>query len=256
MREPAGMLRRHFSMSHAPEREFGIEIDPRCADADYVRGLAEAGMNRMSIGIQDFDPEGAGGGQPRAERGARGAKSCSRPRASTGFESISVDLIYGLPHQDAGQFRAHPGTGHRAGAGPHRRLQLCAPAAAVQGAAPALDAQALPDAATKLALFGRTLEMLTAAGYVYIGMDHFARRRRRAGAGPARRHPAAQFPGLFHARRLRHRRPGRERHQPHRRYLQPERARPAGLLRGAGCRPPAGGARAAAGRGRPASAAN
>ncbi len=172
MRTLLDMLHKHFSMSRAPEREFGIEIDPRSADAEYVRGLGEAGMNRMSIGIQDFDP--------KVQEAVNRVQSVERvdeimqSAREYGFESISVDLIYGLPHQDVDSFtrtleQVIELSPDRIAAYSYAHLPQ------MFKAQRQLDALALPDAATKLALFGRTLEMLTAAGYVYIGMDHFAR---------------------------------------------------------------------------------
>ncbi len=172
MRKLLGSLRRHFNMSTHAEREFGIELDPRHADAEYVRGLAEAGMNRLSLGIQDFDPrvqQAVNRVQniERVEEIMRGARAC-------GFRSISVDLIYGLPYQNVDTFTRtleqvillNP---DRIAAYSYAHLPQ------MFKAQRQLEAAALPDAATKLALFGRTLEMLTSAGYVYIGMDHFAR---------------------------------------------------------------------------------
>jgi oxygen-independent coproporphyrinogen III oxidase len=172
MRELLDTLHSHFSLSRSPEREFGIEIDPRYADAEYVRGLGEAGMNRMSIGIQDFDPNV----QEAVNRvqSVEQVADIMRAGREHGFESISVDLIYGLPHQDVEAFSR---TLQQVIELNPDRIATYSYAHLPQlfKAQRQLDALALPDAATKLALFGRTLEMLTAAGYVYIGMDHFAR---------------------------------------------------------------------------------
>ncbi len=165
-------LRRHFNMSHSAQREFGIEIDPRYADADYVRGLGEAGMNRMSIGIQDFDPQV----QEAVNRvqDAEQVAEIMRSGRAHGFTSISVDLIYGLPRQTLDSFAR---TLEQVIALAPDRIAAYSYAHLPQlfKAQRQLDAMALPDAATKLALLGLTLEMLDAAGYVYIGMDHFAR---------------------------------------------------------------------------------
>lgn len=165
-------LRKRFRFSHGAEREYGIEVDPRHADAAYVRGLAEAGFNRLSLGIQDFDPQ--------VQQAVNRVQDVERVREiietarDTGFASVSVDLIYGLPRQSVESFT--------------RTLDAVLELAPDRIAAYSyahlperfkaqrqLDAALLPDAATKLALFGRTLEKLIAAGYVYIGMDHFAR---------------------------------------------------------------------------------
>ncbi len=172
MRELLESLARHFSFSHESRREYGIELDPRFADGDYVRGLAELGFNRVSVGIQDFDP--------RVQQAVNRIQSVAQTRAvleaarASGFVSASVDLIYGLPQQTLQGFDRTLG----------EVIELAPNRVAVYGYAhlPALfkaqrqiEASDLPDPATRLALFGRALERLTAAGYVYVGMDHFAR---------------------------------------------------------------------------------
>ncbi|WP_049621976.1 oxygen-independent coproporphyrinogen III oxidase [Frateuria defendens] len=165
-------LARHFTLAGEGGREFGIELDPRYADGDYVRGLAGLGFNRLSVGIQDFDPA--------VQRAVNREQSVGETYAvidaarDAGFASVSVDLIYGLPKQSP------VGFGRTLSA----VLALTPDRIAVYGYAhlPAMfkaqrqiHAADLPDAATRLALFGQALERLTGAGYVYVGMDHFAR---------------------------------------------------------------------------------
>ncbi len=172
MRELMESLARNFSFSHQSQREYGIEIDPRFADSDYIRGLAELGFNRLSVGIQDFDPV--------VQQAVNRIQSVAQTREvleaarSAGFASVSVDLIYGLPQQSLAGFDQTL----------TEVIELVPDRVAVYGYAhlPALfkaqhqiDAKELPDPATRLALFGHALERLSAAGYVYIGMDHFAR---------------------------------------------------------------------------------
>lgn len=172
MRELMESLARHFSFSHESRREYGIELDPRFADGDYVRGLAELGFNRLSVGIQDFDPL-VQQAVNRIQSVAQTREVLEAARAA-GFVSASVDLIYGLPRQTLQGFDRTLG----------EVIALAPNRVAVYGYAhlPALfkaqrqiEASELPDPATRLALFGRALERLTAAGYVYVGMDHFAR---------------------------------------------------------------------------------
>lgn len=167
-----GMLDSHFTMSRSDNREFGIELDPRYATGAYVRGLAELGMNRMSIGIQDFDPE-----VQKAVNRVQTVQQVHELICSGrdhGINSISVDLIYGLPHQSVDSFSRT--LEQVIGLAPDRIAAYSyAHMPQLFKAQRQISAEVLPDAATKLALFGRTLEMLTAAGYVYIGMDHFAR---------------------------------------------------------------------------------
>ncbi|MEO8986098.1 MAG: oxygen-independent coproporphyrinogen III oxidase, partial [Rhodanobacter sp.] len=172
MGELMATLAQHFSFTAGDSREFGIEIDPRFADGDYMRGLGAMGFNRVSVGIQDFDPA-VQQAVNRIQSVAQTAEVLDAARAA-GFNSTSVDLIYGLPRQTLGGFR--------------RTLDavvaLAPDRVAVYGYAHLPDmfkaqnrihASELPDASTRLALFGLALERLSAAGYVYIGMDHFAR---------------------------------------------------------------------------------
>jgi oxygen-independent coproporphyrinogen-3 oxidase len=165
-------LQAHFHFGPARDREYGIEIDPRFADGDYVRGLGKLGFNRISVGIQDFDPA-VQQAVNRIQSVAATREVLDAARAS-GFASASVDLIYGLPHQTVAGFR--------------RTLQeviaLAPDRVAVYGyahlphlfkAQRQIPAANLPDANTRLALFGSALESLSEAGYFYIGMDHFAK---------------------------------------------------------------------------------
>ncbi|MBP1473218.1 oxygen-independent coproporphyrinogen III oxidase [Frateuria sp. MAH-13] len=172
MRELMESLARHFSFSSERSREFGIEIDPRFADGGYMRGLGEMGFNRLSVGIQDFDPA--------VQQAVNRIQSVEQTREvievarASGFVSASVDLIYGLPKQNLDGFDRTL----------TEVIALEPDRVAVYGyahlpdlfkAQKHIDADDLPDPATRLALFGRALERLSAAGYVYVGMDHFAR---------------------------------------------------------------------------------
>ncbi len=172
MRELIESLARHFSFGRHPEREYGIEVDPRFADAAYIQELGELGFNRISVGVQDFDPA--------VQKAVNRIQSVEETRAvieaarAAQFRSVNVDLIYGLPLQNVAQFSGTLDT----------VVALQPDRIAVYGYAhlPELfKAQRqivkheVPDPASRLALFGCALERLTAAGYVYIGMDHFAR---------------------------------------------------------------------------------
>ena len=172
MRELMESLTRHFSFNGNTEREYGIEVDPRFADADYIHGLGELGFNRLSVGVQDFDPA--------VQHAVNRIQSVEQTRAvieaarAAHFRSVSVDLIYGLPLQNLEAFSRtldqvvalHP---DRVAVYGYAHLPQ------VFKAQRQIDKHAIPDPATRLALFGCALERLTAAGYVYIGMDHFAR---------------------------------------------------------------------------------
>ncbi|MCW8809247.1 MAG: oxygen-independent coproporphyrinogen III oxidase [Rhodanobacter sp.] len=172
MRELLKSLAQQFTFSHDKEREYGIEIDPRFADGDYVRGLAELGFNRISVGIQDFNPV--------VQKAVNRIQSVEQTRevldaaSASGFASASVDLIYGLPKQSMEGFDQTLTD----------VIALAPNRVAVYGYAhlPGLfkpqeqiRAEDLPDPASRLALFGQALERLCAAGYIYVGMDHFAK---------------------------------------------------------------------------------
>jgi len=172
MRELMESLGRQFSMERSREREYGIELDPRFADGDYVRELAELGFNRVSVGIQDFDPA-VQEAVNRIQSVAQTAEVLNAAREA-GFASTSVDLIYGLPLQTVAGFDRTL----------TEVIALSPDRVAVYGyahlpemfkAQRQLNSSLLPDAATRLNLLGRALERLTGAGYVYIGMDHFAK---------------------------------------------------------------------------------
>ena len=172
MAELLETLAQHFSFSRDAKREFGIELDPRFCDADYVRALAPLGFNRVSVGIQDFDPD--------VQAAVNRIQSVAQTRAvldaarESGFRSTSVDLIYGLPKQTAPGFAR---TLDEVIALAPDRVAAYAYAHLPQRfkAQRQIHAADLPDAASRLRLLGLTVEKLTAAGYRYIGMDHFAR---------------------------------------------------------------------------------
>ena len=172
MAELLETLAQHFSFSRDAQREFGIELDPRFCDADYVRALAPLGFNRVSVGIQDFDPD--------VQAAVNRIQSVAQTRAvldaarESGFRSASVDLIYGLPKQTLTGFAR---TLDEVIALAPDRVAAYAYAHLPQRfkAQRQIHAADLPDAATRLRLLGLTVEKLTAAGYRYIGMDHFAR---------------------------------------------------------------------------------
>lgn len=163
-------IRSHFKFM--PQGEYSIEIDPRTMDRKRIALLAAEGFNRMSVGIQDFTPE--------VQKAVNRIQSIEQTRETieaaqdSGFRSISVDLIYGLPRQNVISFNhsleeviklapdrvslynyAHlPGQFK-----PQRRIR----------------AEELPSAEDKLRILQLAIRRLVDAGYVCIGMDHFAR---------------------------------------------------------------------------------
>jgi len=164
--------REHFSLAPDAEAEFSIEIDPRTVTPATLGHLRTLGFNRLSLGVQDFDPvvqQAINRIQPLEMT----ADLLSAAR-TTGYQSISVDLIYGLPHQTVAGF----------GRTLEKIVELAPDRLSVFGYAHMphlfkmqrqIDDATLPPPATRLALLGLAIETLTAAGYVYIGMDHFAR---------------------------------------------------------------------------------
>jgi oxygen-independent coproporphyrinogen-3 oxidase len=164
-------LREHFKLARGDEREFSTEIDPRYADAAYIEALAKLGFNRMSCGVQDFDPavQEAVNRLQSVEQTVGVIDAARR----NGFKSVSVDLIYGLPKQTAAGFSRTLDT--VIGVRPDRIAvysyahlpHLFRPQRQIAEAD-------LPAPVDKLGLLGLAIEKLCGAGYVYIGMDHFA----------------------------------------------------------------------------------
>jgi oxygen-independent coproporphyrinogen-3 oxidase len=172
MRELMGVTREHFSLRDDDGGEYSIEIDPREVKPDTIALLRELGFNRMSMGVQDFDP--------RVQRAVNRIQTEHETFAvleearARDFNSISIDLIYGLPFQTAASFMRT--LDKVIDAGPDR-LSVFNYAHLPERFMPQrrINAADLPPPAEKLRILQATIERLTAAGYVYIGMDHFAK---------------------------------------------------------------------------------
>lgn len=162
-------LRQRFSF--AENGDFSIEIDPREADWSTMGLLRELGFNRISLGVQDLDPE--------VQRAVNRLQSLEETRAiveaarTLEFRSINVDLIYGLPKQTPETFAR---TVEEIIALQPDRLSVFNYAHLPERFKPQrrISAADLPDPADKLSMLHNSIEQLTAAGYQYIGMDHFA----------------------------------------------------------------------------------
>lgn len=160
----------HFNF--APDAEISIEINPSYIDKDYIFFLRRLGFNRISFGIQDFNPQ------------VQAAVNRVQPEAmlfdvmrwirEAGFESVNVDLIYGLPYQNLATFQDTV----------RKTLELNPDRIAVFNFAyvpwlkpiqKKMPEEAFPDAAEKLKILQMTIAELTQGGYVFIGMDHFAK---------------------------------------------------------------------------------
>jgi oxygen-independent coproporphyrinogen-3 oxidase len=169
--ELGAILRRHFRLAEGCE--IGLEVDPRECTDEHLDALRQAGFNRISMGVQDLDPE--------VQKAVNRVQPLEMTQAVVdgarrrGMGSVNVDLIYGLPLQTVDGFGetiarvveelapdrlAVFNFAYLPGMIPHQRV---------------LRPEEIPGPEEKLALFERAVTDLTAAGYVFIGMDHFAR---------------------------------------------------------------------------------
>lgn len=169
--EVMDVLRRHFSFAAPTRLDCSIELDPRFITPDDVGALAAAGFNRASLGVQDFDPD--------VQRAVNRIQSVEQTLAiidacrTHGLQSVNVDLIYGLPKQSLAGFsrtlditlEARPD-----------RLAIYSYAHLPSMFRPQqrINAEDLPSPEVKLGLLQCAIDKLGEAGYVYIGMDHFA----------------------------------------------------------------------------------
>lgn len=164
-------LGHNYSLSTTQERDFSIEIDPRTIDLERLKNIKNIGFNRLSFGVQDFNHKVQQAvNRIQSEQSTR--QLITRAR-ELDFKSISVDLIYGLPFQNEETFRetvdkiiemrpdrlsifnyAHLPIRFK----PQRRIAL----------------EDLPSAELKLKIYEQTIQQLNEAGYLLIGMDHFA----------------------------------------------------------------------------------
>lgn len=157
----------HFS----PDAELGIEIDPRTVDGQTLSFLAELGFNRTSFGVQDFDPQVQQAiNRIQPLNMVEMAMATSR---AAGFESINTDLIYGLPKQSLSSFKQ---TVEALIALRPDRIALYNYAHLPQRfkAQRLIKTEDLPSADERLHIFLMASQQLLDAGYVYIGLDHFA----------------------------------------------------------------------------------
>jgi oxygen-independent coproporphyrinogen III oxidase len=164
-----GMLRRNFAI--APGAECSIEIDPRTVTADRLQHLHDLGFNRISYGVQDFDPDvqkAVHRVQPYEQ-----VKALMEDARRIGFDSINVDLIYGLPRQTPESFAR---TLQQVATLKPDRIALYGYAHLPERFKPQrrIISIELPGAAAKVSMLSQALASFLSAGYVYIGMDHFA----------------------------------------------------------------------------------
>ncbi len=161
----------HQAFRIAPGAEISIEVDPRTASPDRLRHFARLGFNRLSFGVQDFDPDvqkAVHRVQPYAS--VRDLMAAAR---EIGFESINADLIYGLPKQTPESFART--IAQIADLRPDR-IALYAYAHLPQRFKPQrrIIIEQLPPPDHRVQMLGGAIAGFIAAGYTYIGMDHFA----------------------------------------------------------------------------------
>ena len=167
--ELMSMLKRNFVFS--PSGEYSIEVDPRTVNEQRLKHLAGLGFNRLSFGVQDFDPEV----QKAVHRIQPAEQVFSLVEAARRyqFESVNVDLIYGLPMQTPESFKR---TLAQVVELRPNRIALYGYAHLPERFKPQrrISEYELPAAADKISMLGSALKAFIDAGYVYVGMDHFA----------------------------------------------------------------------------------
>ena len=171
LRELMAALRQHFTLLDDDSGDYSIEIDPREADWSTMGLLRELGFNRVSLGVQDLDPS--------VQRAVNRLQSLDETAAiieaarTLQFRSVNIDLIYGLPKQTPASFAA---TVEEIIALQPDRLSVFNYAHLPERFMPQrrIASEDLPSPGQKLEMLQATIERLTAAGYRYIGMDHFA----------------------------------------------------------------------------------
>lgn len=163
------VLRSHFNW--VPGGEYSIEIDPRTVNRQRLLALHQLGFNRLSFGVQDFDPQV----QKAVHRIQPAEQTFALTQAAReiGFESVNVDLIYGLPLQTEPGFQRTIEQVQRL---QPDRIALYAYAHLPERfkSQRRIHVQQLPAASVKVAMLSAAMRQLMQAGYVYIGMDHFA----------------------------------------------------------------------------------
>lgn len=172
MRQLMATTRQHFNLHEDDSGEYSIEIDPREANRESVLGLRELGFNRMSLGVQDFDERV----QKAVNRIQTEAETFEVLEAAheSGFMSVNIDLMYGLPHQSETSFiktldRVLESNPDRFSIFNYAHMPSMFPTQKK------MDESAMPGPDEKLAIMHAATERLLEAGYVYIGMDHFAK---------------------------------------------------------------------------------
>ena len=161
-----------FQFADGAEADIGIEIDPRAMEPDTLPALRAMGFNRVSLGVQDFDPRVQEAiNRVQSEELTLGILQQAR---ELGFLSVNIDLIYGLPWQSVDSFAS---TIEKIIAFNPDRLSVFNYAHLPERFPPQrrISADTLPGPQEKMRILENTISQLVCAGYQFIGMDHFAR---------------------------------------------------------------------------------
>jgi oxygen-independent coproporphyrinogen III oxidase len=161
----------HSRFSFARDAEVGVEVDPRVTTREHLLTLGKLGFNRLSMGVQDFDPRvqtAINRVQPYEDTRRLVAQA-----RTLGFPSINMDLIFGLPFQTPETFAAT--IDKVLEIGPDRLAVYSYANVPWMKKHQSVLLPHLPDERTKFEIFRTALERFTRAGFEYIGMDHFAR---------------------------------------------------------------------------------
>ena len=162
----------HFNARPSDSKDYSIEIDPRSVTPHYIKVLGTLGFNRYSLGVQDVDI--------KVQKAVNRVQSVKMTREvlsacqNAGAKSINIDLIYGLPFQSPTSFRETVDV--VIDMNPDRlSIFNYAHLPEMFKAQRRINAEDLPTPEQKLQILQNTIEQLSDAGYVYIGMDHFAK---------------------------------------------------------------------------------
>ena len=163
------MLRANFAFEAVGE--YSIEVDPRTVSRERLAHLAQLGFNRLSFGVQDFDADVQKA--VHREQPAEQVFDLVQAARELGFHSVNVDLIYGLPKQTSASFER---TLEQVCELRPDRIALYAYAHLPERFKPQrrIAIEDLPEASDKLSMLSRSIDAFMQAGYVYVGMDHFA----------------------------------------------------------------------------------
>jgi oxygen-independent coproporphyrinogen III oxidase len=168
--ELMAVYQEHFEI--LPGADIAVEIDPRVTTPAHLEALREAGFKRLSVGIQDFDPLVQA--TARRVQSAEGAASLVELSRELGYKIVGIDLVYGLPFQSVGAFRE---TVKQVVALEPERLAIY-PFVFMPREKPhqnLLPEEAMPAGLVKFELIAAAREELAGAGYLELGMDHYAR---------------------------------------------------------------------------------